>query len=135
MLTSAERFSAEVNSRLGWSALSPFELNEIRPNDKAIFERRPLAAAEASFLDIDQAGIAVVTWKLAEDGKGTILRLLETAGRRSTATIHVPIMEVTAAWRCNAVEDNQQRLEYTAHDVRVSVEPFQIVTVRLESTR
>ncbi len=132
VLTSSARFSAEDNSRVGWAAMSPFEVDEIRPNDKAIFVHRPLAGKQGSFLDIDQPGVTLVTWKRAEDGKGTILRLLETAGRRVTATIHVPVLDINSAWSCNAVEDNQQALHLTAHELQVALGPYEIVTVRLE---
>ncbi|MFN7994931.1 MAG: polysaccharide lyase family protein [Bryobacteraceae bacterium] len=135
VFSSSARFSAEENSRLGWAALSPFELDEIRPNDKAVFVRRPLSADSASFLEIDEPGLTLVTWKLAEDGRGTILRLLETAGRRTTAHIRIPGRQIDAAWQCNAVEDDQQRLDSSRQGIQVPVGPFQIVTVRIEGTQ
>jgi hypothetical protein len=132
VFTSAAQFDPVENGRLGWAATSPFELDEIRPNDKAIAVPRPLAAGHGSFLDIDQPDVTLVTWKAAEDGHGTILRLLETGGREAAATIHFPLLHVTAAWKCNAVEDNQQPLSVQPHELRVAVKPHEIVTIRVE---
>jgi len=134
VLTSASRFDPVQAGHLGWAAMSPLETDEIRPNDKAIFVPRPLAASEGSFLEIDQPDVTLVTWKLAEDGKGTILRFLETAGRPATATLHTRLLKITSAWACNAVEDNQQPLEVLSQGLRFTVRPFAITTLRIEGT-
>jgi alpha-mannosidase len=132
VLTSSGRFDPVANGGLGWAATSPLELDEIRPNDKAVSVPRPLAASHGSFLNIDQPDLTLITWKMAEDGKGTILRLLETGGRNATATVHVPLLDISGAWKCNAVEDDQQALEFNSHDLRVVVKPFEIVTIRVQ---
>jgi alpha-mannosidase len=134
VLSSAEGFSPVQNGHLGWGAMAPLEIDEIKPNDKSMSSRRPLSGNEGSFLNIDQSDVTLVTWKLAEDGKGTILRLLETGGQSAIAKVEIPMLEITSAWKCTAVEENQERLEFTAHNVSVAIKPFQIVTIRLEGT-
>jgi hypothetical protein len=134
VLSSANGFSAVQNGHLGWGAMSPLEIDEIKPNDKSVFSRRPLSGNEGSFLKIDQPGVTLVNWKLAEDGKGTILRLLETGGRSAIANIEIPVQDVTSAWKCTAIEENEERLEFTLHKVSVAIKPFQIVTIRVEGT-
>jgi alpha-mannosidase len=134
VLSSANRFSPVQNAQLGWGAMTPLEIDEIKPNDKSVFSQRTLSGKEGSFLNIDQPDVTLVTWKLAEDGKGTILRLLETGGQSAVANIEIPMLDVTSAWKCTAVEDNQERLEFAAHKVSVAIKPFQIVTIRLEGT-
>ncbi len=131
VLTSATRFDPAEAGRLGWAAMSPFETDEIRPNDKAIFAPRPLAASHGSFLEIDHPDVTLVTWKRAEDGNGTILRFLETGGRPATVTLHSRLLDITSAWTCNAVEDNQQALDASSQGVRFQVRPFAITTVRI----
>ena len=131
VLTSAAQFDPVVSGRAGWAAMSPLELDEIRPNDKALALRRPLSGGHGSFLGIDAPNLTLITWKPAEDGKGTILRLLETGGKEVAAAIHVPLLRVAAAWRCNAVEDNLEPLAAAEHAVHVPVKPYQIITIRL----
>ncbi len=115
--------------------MSPFEADEIRLNDKAIVVSRPLAAGRGSFLEIDQPNVTLVTWKMAEDGNGTILRFLETGGRPAAVTLHSQLFEITSAWTCNAVEDNQQPLEAGPRGLRFTVQPFAITTLRIEGKR
>jgi len=134
VLSSASRFDPAEAGRLGWAAMSPFEIDEIRPNDKAVFVPRPLSAAQGSFFEMDQPDLALVTWKLAEDGNGTILRFLETGGQHASVRARVPRVEIKSAWRCNAVEDNQQPLEISAHELRFAVKPHEIATIRIEPT-
>ena len=132
ILSSANRFSPAANAQLGWGAMTPLEIDELLPNDKAISSRRPLSGKEGSFLNIDQPSVALVTWKLAEDEKGIILRLLETGGQSVVANIEIPVLEISSASKCTAIEQNQEPLEFTGHKVSVGIKPFQIVTVRLE---
>jgi hypothetical protein len=49
--------------------------------DKAGNPARPLPAAGEGFLETNGAGISLITWKAAEDGNGTIVRLAETNGK------------------------------------------------------
>jgi len=49
-VTSGRNLSAGTLSRLGWEEMSPIEANEIKLQDKAIIQPRPLEAAESSFL-------------------------------------------------------------------------------------
>ena len=53
----------EALSRLGWEAMSPFELNEIIAQDKVGNPPAPLEAAQASFLQVDRPGVLLVTWR------------------------------------------------------------------------
>ncbi len=132
LLTSANKFSLVQNAHLGWAAMTPVELDEIRPNDKALFLRRKLSGREGSFVSIDQPNVNLVTWKLAEDGKGYILRLLETAGQSTTVNIEIPSLEIASAWECNAVEENRERIDFTSHKAGFVIKPFQIFTVRIQ---
>jgi alpha-mannosidase len=132
VLSSANGFFPVANAHLGWGAMTPLESDELMPNDKAISSQRPLSGKAGSFLNIDQPNVTLVTWKLAENGKGLILRLLEMGGKSAIANIDIPVLEISSAWKCTAIEENQEPLEFTEHKVSVGVKPFQIVTVRLE---
>ena len=68
-------------SQLGWAAMLPHELNEIRPNDKPVFFPRPLPVQQASFLQVDQPNVILVTWKQAKIGKAAFYGLLKPAAK------------------------------------------------------
>jgi alpha-mannosidase len=135
VLTSASGFSPVDAARFGWGALSPLELDEIKLNDKPESIVTDRNTGEGSFLRIDQPNVVLVNWKLAEDGKGSILRLLETGGKSSTVHIDIPMIDISVAWKCNAVEGNQEQLQVAAHKLTVDIAPFQVLTVRIEGTR
>ena len=57
VLTSGPEFDPSALSRFGWEQMTPLEVNEIRPNDKAMFEPRALDSAEGSFLSADAPNV------------------------------------------------------------------------------
>jgi alpha-mannosidase len=91
-----------------------------------------LDKGQGSFLQVNQPNVVLVNWKMAEDGHGTVLRFLEVAGKSNQVEVQIPILQIQAAWMCNAMEENQQPLSTAAHALTLSVKPFQIVTVRVE---
>jgi hypothetical protein len=132
VLTSGRNIEPDQLSRLGWEEMTPLETNEITRNDKEVARPGPLNANEESFLQVDQPNVVLVNWKTAEDGHGTILRFLELAGKSAQVSIQIPILQIKSAWKCTAMEENQQSLSTSLHGVTFSVTPFQIVTVRVE---
>jgi hypothetical protein len=105
---------------------------EVYTKEAVYFSPRPLDSAQGSFLQVNQPDVVLVTWKMAEDGDGTILRFLETAGQSSTLSVEFPLLNVESALTCNALEQNQQPLSVSPHGFGFSVKPFQIVTVRIK---
>ena len=134
VLTSGRNLQPAHLSRLGREEMSPLEVDQITSQDKAVNSPRPLDAAQASFLKVDQPDVALVTWKAAEDGKGTILRFLEVAGTPAEVNAETVLLNVQSAWIANALERNQEPLTTSPHGFHFSVKPFQIVTVRVEGT-
>jgi hypothetical protein len=133
-VTSGRELRAGTLSRLGWEEMSPLEVNEIKSQDKALNPPRPLDSAESSFLQVDQPNVVLVTWKRAEDDRGTILRFVEVDGQRGTVGVKVPILNLQSAWVCNAMEKNQQPLPVSGHRLEFSIKPFEIVTLRVQGT-
>jgi hypothetical protein len=132
VLTSGSNLQPGQLSRLGWEEMTPLETNEIVQNDKEVSPPRPLDKAQGSFLQVNQPNVVLVNWKTAEDGKGSILRFLELAGETSEVSVQIPILQVKAAWRCTAMEEDQDPLSTVEHGLTFSIKPFQIVTVRVE---
>jgi alpha-mannosidase len=83
-------------------------------------------------LQIDQPDVFLLDWKIAEDGRGTILRFLEVAGQDATASVTLPRAALKSANLCNAVEDDLQPLELSDHAFRLRFRAHEIVTVRLQ---
>ena len=122
--------------RLGMEALTPLEVNEVTRNDKVVPRSGWLPAGQASFLQIDCPHVSLMAWKPAERGEGTILRLLETAGRSAPATLGFPLHRVVTAHRCSAVEDELEKLKLDREGVlKVEVPAHGIVTLKVRLNR
>jgi alpha-mannosidase len=131
VVTSGRRLPQGSLSRLGWEAMSPFELNEIVSQDKVGNPPRPLGPAQGSFVQVDHPSVVLVTWKRSENEEGTIMRFVETNGQPGTVRVSSPILNLTRAWLCNGVEENQRPLTVSDRGFSFDVKPFEIVTVRL----
>jgi alpha-mannosidase len=115
---------------MGWEALTPLETDEITYEDKSVDRPAPLDSVQGGFLNVDDPGVVLLTWKQAEDHNGYILRFLEIAGRPTTVDVSSPILDIESAWNCNAMEENQQSLAVSGQGVKFPVKPYEIVTVR-----
>lgn len=131
-LTSAPRFDPVAWHRMGRAALTPLEINEITRNDKLGPGTGDLPADQSSLLRVDSPDLSLVTWKEAEDRLGTVVRWVEVAGRSGVARVTLPGLRVTAAYRCNALEEIQQPLRMEQGQVEVPYRPFEIITVRVK---
>ncbi len=131
VLTSAGEFQPAALSRLGWESMETPLVDAVANNDKAGNPGAPLPAAGTSLLRIDNPNVVLVTWKLAEDGRGTILRLKEIAGRNEDAAIELLRGSIHSASLCNSVEDGVQTLDVAANTVSVKFRSHEVLTVRL----
>jgi hypothetical protein len=131
VLTSAEQLDPVTLSRLGWEGVRPVELDYVIGQDKVGNPERPLPAPGASFLELDAPNVVLVTWKRAEDGRGTILRLQEAAGQFTEATLHFPQAAVRSASLCNGVEDDEHNLALDGGRLKLTFRPLEVLTVRL----
>jgi alpha-mannosidase len=82
---------------------------------------------------VDKPNIVVETIKLAEDGKGVIVRLDESQRRRGHLTLTTGF-ELAEAWHTNRLEENQAALASEINHVELYVKPYEIVTLRLMPT-
>jgi alpha-mannosidase len=134
VMTSGDHLDPAALTRLGWESMEPVELDHVIHNDKIDDPERPLPAQGTSFLQIDAPNVVLIDWKLAEDGNGSILRLEETAGQATKATIRLPHAYVQSASLCDSVEDNLHALQVDDNEVQVSFNPHEVLTVRLKLT-
>jgi alpha-mannosidase len=111
--------------------MTPLEIGHLLDTDKFGNPQRPLSPAPSSFLALDAPNVVVENWKAAEDGQGSILRLLEVGGRSATARLNFPLFELKRAWLANAVEENQVEVPVSEHLLAVKLRPHEILTVRI----
>jgi alpha-mannosidase len=87
----------------------------------------------AGFLSIDNPQVVLATWKLAEDGDGSILRLEDVSGKTGQVHVDSRFLHIKRAWLCNALEDKQSVLAVDSHGIRVDVPAFGIATILIET--
>jgi alpha-mannosidase len=132
VVTSAAETDAPALSRMGWEEMTPLEDDQIRSQDKALDLPRPLDGHAGQFLVLDDPDLLFDTWKPAEDGNGTILRLIDLGGATRKVTVTIPLLTLSQVYATDAVERNQQSLPLDgANRFQVDIRPHAIVTVRL----
>ncbi len=131
-LTSAASVDGHALSRFGWEAMRPAEVDTVVEQDKAGNPERPLPPAGANFIETSGDDVGLITWKAAEDGKGEILRLQETAGKDADVKVRFPRAEISAAKRCSGVEADGGPLPVEGGVMTVTLHPFEVATVRVQ---
>jgi hypothetical protein len=132
-LTSSANLDASKLTRLGLDEMRPSEVNYVVSQDKVGDPDRPLPAAGTGFVKMSSNHVALITWKQSEDGNGTILRLAETAGEGTEATVTLPRFDIESAHLCSGVEENTATLPVNGNTVRLSFRPFEVLTLRVSS--
>jgi alpha-mannosidase len=127
-LTSSAQFDAAALNRFAWNALTPLDRDDVSSSRDV----SPLPQQQASLLAIDPQ-VTLLTWKLAEDGDGSILRLQESAGKRSSVNIRSEFLRFEKAWLCNVLEDNQSELATGGGTLTFPIKPFQVLTIRVRT--
>jgi alpha-mannosidase len=138
VITSAPSIDAVALSRLGWEESTPLEVSEVTASDKAVEWKRPLDGKSGSFLELDDPAVVLEAWKPAEDGRGTILRIVDLGGADlggpvRTAHMRLPLVAIEHAWADNALERDQSELPLGAdpHSVEFTIKPHAILTLRI----
>ena len=126
-IVSARSFDPATLTRTGWEAMTALESDQVN----ASFEPGVLPSDQAALLSIDNPDVAVVTWKIAENGRGTILRLEELGGQTARVKIGSEYFQMREAWRCSGLEDDGIRLDTSTGGVELEVSPFEVVTLRM----
>ncbi len=134
-LTSGPQLDGRALTRLALEEMRPAELDHVVSQDKAGNPVRPLPAEGEGFLETSAENVALVTWKRAEDGKGTILRLRETGGKPAETVVRFPHSNIASAQLCSGVEDNLRSVPVENNSLRISFQPFEVVTVRVQDQR
>jgi alpha-mannosidase len=129
-ITSAGTFRPSQLTRLGWDAMTPLEANSTGANTAA---PQGLSANQDSFFAIDNPNVVMTTWKLAEDGNGSIVRLEEIAGQTEQICLQPSHLQVLQAQRCNLLEACSGETPLTGNAIHLTMKPFEILTLRLRT--
>ncbi len=113
-------------ARFGWAIANPFIVDEVRGKKDGL-----LPPDTMGLCSVDKPNVLLTTLKEAEDGNGIIIRLIETQGRQTTASVTLPYIAVAEAAVTNLVEQNESQAVFTEHEVQVSLRAFGITTVRI----
>jgi hypothetical protein len=93
-----------------------------------------LLPGSASFMNIDAANVSCSVVKPAEaNGRGFILRLHETGGQATTATVSLPLLpRLESAVATSLVEDDRaEKYEVTGASLQITLPKFGVKTVRV----
>ena len=126
-IVSGRDFDPAGLTRAGWESMTPLESDLVNPS----VQPGSLPADRASVISLENPDVALVTWKIAEDGRGTILRLEELGGKTTRVKIGSPYLQIREAWRCSGLEDDETHLHSSADGVELEVRPFEVITLRL----
>ncbi|MGH9770549.1 MAG: glycosyl hydrolase-related protein, partial [Candidatus Acidiferrales bacterium] len=135
VMTSAPSLNGGALTQLGFDAMRPVEVDHVVSQDKVGNPPRPLPPTGEGFIQINSRQIALVTWKRAEDGDGSILRLQEIAGKPAEVDVRFPHWHIASAHLCDGVEDNLKSLPVVNNGIRLSFTPFEVLTVRVNATQ
>ena len=130
-MTSGPALAHDDLARFGRAAMTPLETDELIDQDKVGNPPSPLEPGSTSFLQVKGTGVVVENWKAAEDGNGSVLRLLETSGTESRAVLRSPLFRSRRAWLSTAMEDDLEEIPVENSSIQVTLHPHQIVTLRI----
>lgn len=126
-VVSSATFEPAQLTRLGWEQMTPLESDAI----PASFTPSPVSSA--SFLILDNPNVVLSTWKRAEDGDGSIVRLTEIAGQQEAVQLRTPHLRLQRVQQCSLLEDCTGELPIRNDSVAVQLKPFEILTLKLQT--
>ncbi|MGC2662006.1 MAG: glycosyl hydrolase-related protein, partial [Bryobacteraceae bacterium] len=130
-MTSGDKLDGLALSRLSAEEMRLAEVDHVVGQDKAGNPLRPLPEQGQGFLETSAPNIILDTWKMAEDGNGTILRFSEAGGKATDVNIGFSHFAAKSAHLCSGVEDNMQDLPVQDNSMHLSFKPFEVLTVRI----
>ena len=101
--------------------MTPLETDEIIDQDKIGTPPSSLEPVSTSFLQVDGSGVAVENWKAAEDGNGSVLRLLEASGMESKAVLRFPLFRLNGVWLSSTMEEDLSEIPVKNSSLEVTL--------------
>lgn len=112
----------------GWGVCNPLETVVVQgPQAGAL-------PARAHLCRVDGGNAVVLTLKRAENGRGVIVRLLETEGWAGSVRVAFPFYRVDYATETDVVEEDRGLLPLEGQEVIAPLRPHGITTIRCVAT-
>ncbi len=126
-MTSGKAFDPQAACVFGESAVQPMRSIKV-PSARV----KKNLAATMSVCQVDPANVMLTAFKDADDGRGVIIRLRETAGKDTTALIKTMLPGAKKATLCDLVERDQGPAEFSNGELRVPLKADSMAAVRIE---
>lgn len=126
-LTSDKSFDPQSACVFGEAAVQPMRSIRLHPG-----RGKKGLPASASFCQVGPANIMLTAFKDADDGRGVIIRLRETAGKDTTAVVKTVLPDAQKAVLCDLVERDQGPAEFSNGQLKVPVKADSMAAVRIE---
>jgi alpha-mannosidase len=118
-------FQADHAVRFAKSVAQPLVATWVLGSDDA-----PLPFERHAFLSIEPGHLIATGLKVAEDGRGWVLRLWECTGQPARANVDLSAFGAHEAWRCDLLERPMEQLAIQAGHVRFDVAAKGLAAVR-----
>jgi alpha-mannosidase len=128
-IVSSPTFDPVQLARAGRSAMTPLEADVTTATSSSSL----LRPTQSTILEISNPNVALSTWKRAERGQDTVLRLVELSGKKQTTTISSPFFKCLAAWNANLLEEKQGEIPTSSGGLEITMEPYEIKTVLIRT--
>lgn len=125
--------------RAGYNFNNPLILQKATGNEAVhLFQAVKVLGSPALILDTikrgeDDEDVSRGEFK-ARQGRSVILRIYDSLGGKSRGTIETKL-PIKAAWKCNVLEDDEERLDIKGKDtaqIGIELRPFEVATYRLQ---
>lgn len=120
-------FDPAAASRFGEEAARPLETRVVEPGERG----RWADTVSWSAFCVEPGNMLLETVKTAEDGKGVILRLVESAGKRSMVRLKMNDLISSTVHRCSLLEKDKSELPVKDGVVEFTIEPWEVATLHL----
>jgi hypothetical protein len=124
------RKGSNENSRafhFGWSYANQLLATFLTLDKK---EKREKKDIPKSFFSVNKSNIILSAIKHSEDGKGLVVRLFETDGKKGQVVLQLPV-KFKKAYLCNLVEEEIKPLQLEEKKLRIPYTKNSVITVKL----
>jgi hypothetical protein len=123
---------AVQSARFGWEVHTPLQATWIPEDSIGTMEQ-----GGGSFFQVNQANVIIQSAKMAEDGKGLIVRLREIAGMDTEVLLSSSLFQGRdfSAWLTDMVEKNETSAQTSEAGIKVPLKAYGIQAVRAVKTR
>lgn len=84
-----------------------------------------------AFFSLDSQNVIIDAVKKAQDGNGVIIRVYESEGKHTTASLSTPFNNAGSALECNMMEQDEAAIDISCGAITFGIGPFEVKTFRI----